>query len=114
MDSESKDRVISELRTIVEKVEQKAQVAPDNPDVVALRRIVECANHRLPEIHSHPIMLRLPIGDVKRRHLFSGMNLYSHSDAIDNPLEILDRQIPLALGLRLFMPRHNQTNSSVR
>jgi len=33
--------MIDDLRTIVEKVEQKAHVPPDNPDVIALRRIVE-------------------------------------------------------------------------
>jgi hypothetical protein len=41
MDAESKVRVIDDLRTIVNKVEQKANVPPDNPDLVALRRIVE-------------------------------------------------------------------------
>jgi len=41
MDAESKVRVIDVLRTIVNKVEQKAHVPPDNPDLVALRRIVE-------------------------------------------------------------------------
>ena len=41
MVAESKDRMIDDLRTIVEKVEQKAHMPPDNPDVVALRRIVD-------------------------------------------------------------------------
>jgi hypothetical protein len=41
VDTESKNRKIDELATIVEKVEQKAHVAPDNPDLVALRHIVE-------------------------------------------------------------------------
>jgi len=41
MDPESKGRVIDDLRTIVNKVEQKSHVPPDNPDLVALRRIVE-------------------------------------------------------------------------
>ena len=41
MVAESKDRMIDDLRTIVEKVEQKAHVPPDNPDVIALRRIVD-------------------------------------------------------------------------
>ena len=41
VDTESKNRKIDELATIVEKVEQKAQVPPDNPDLVALRHIVE-------------------------------------------------------------------------
>jgi len=41
MIAESKDRMIDDLRTIVEKVEQKAHMPPDNPDVVALRRIVD-------------------------------------------------------------------------
>jgi hypothetical protein len=41
MDAEFKVRVIDDLRTIVNKVERKAHVSPDNPDLVALRRIVE-------------------------------------------------------------------------
>lgn len=41
MDAESKDRALQDLRTIVEKVEEKAHVPPDNPDLVALRHIVE-------------------------------------------------------------------------
>ena len=41
MDTESKNRKIGDLATIVEKVEQKAHVPPDNPDLVALRHIVE-------------------------------------------------------------------------
>ena len=41
MNTEFKDRMIDDLRTIVEKVEQKAHMPPDNPDVVALRRIVD-------------------------------------------------------------------------
>lgn len=41
MDADSRDRTLEDLRTIVEKVEQKAHVPPDNPDLVALRRIVE-------------------------------------------------------------------------
>jgi len=40
-DAESKERALEELRTIAEKVEQKAHVPPDIPDIVALRRIVE-------------------------------------------------------------------------
>lgn len=38
---DSKSRTIDELRTIVEKVERKAHVPTDNPDVVALKTIVE-------------------------------------------------------------------------
>ena len=41
MDGESKFRVIDHLRTIVDKVEAKAHVPTDNPDLVALRRIVQ-------------------------------------------------------------------------
>jgi hypothetical protein len=41
VDTESKNRKIDELATIVEKVERKAHVPPDNPDLVALRHIVE-------------------------------------------------------------------------
>ena len=41
MNAESRDRTLEDLRTIVEKVEQKAHVPPDNPDLVALRQIVE-------------------------------------------------------------------------
>jgi hypothetical protein len=41
VDTESKDQRIDDLRTIVEKVERKTHVASDNPDIVALRRIVE-------------------------------------------------------------------------
>jgi hypothetical protein len=40
MDGESKVRVIDHLRTIVDNVEAKAHVPTDNPDLVALRRIV--------------------------------------------------------------------------
>ena len=32
---------LDDLRTIVEKVEQKADVPADNPDVIALKNIVE-------------------------------------------------------------------------
>ena len=49
MGAESKDRTLEALRTIVESVEEKAQVPPDNPDVVALRQIVE---HRIVELES--------------------------------------------------------------
>jgi len=49
MDAESKDRALEDLRTIVEKVERKAHVPPDNPDLVALRHIVE---HRIIELES--------------------------------------------------------------
>jgi len=42
MDAESRDRALEDLRTIVEKVEQKAHVPPSNPDLVALRQIVDC------------------------------------------------------------------------
>ena len=41
MDADSRDRTLQDLRTIVEKAEQKAHVPPDNPDIVALRQIVE-------------------------------------------------------------------------
>jgi hypothetical protein len=41
MDTDSRNRTLQDLRKIVEKVEQKAHVAPDNPDIVALRQIVE-------------------------------------------------------------------------
>jgi hypothetical protein len=41
VNTESKNRKIDDLATIVEKVEQKAHVPPDNPDLVALRQIVE-------------------------------------------------------------------------
>jgi hypothetical protein len=41
MDTNSRDRTLQDLRTIVEKVEQKAHVSSDNPDIVALRQIVE-------------------------------------------------------------------------
>jgi hypothetical protein len=41
VDTESKNRKIDDLATIVEKVEQKAHVPADNPDLVALRHIVE-------------------------------------------------------------------------
>ncbi len=49
MDADSRDRTLQDLRTIVEKVEQKAHVAPDNLDIVALRQIVE---HRIIELVS--------------------------------------------------------------
>jgi hypothetical protein len=41
--------MLEDLRTIVEKVEQKAQVPSDNPDLVALRQIVE---HKITELES--------------------------------------------------------------
>jgi len=49
MDADSRDRTLEDLRTIVEKVEQKAQVPSDNPDLVALRQIVE---HKITELES--------------------------------------------------------------
>jgi len=55
MDADSRDRTLEDLRTIVEKVEQKAHVPSDNPDLVALRQIVE---HKITELEtkedSHP------------------------------------------------------------
>ena len=50
MDAESKDRALQDLRTIVEKVEEKAHVPPDNPDLVALRQIVE---HKIAELETN-------------------------------------------------------------
>ena len=41
MDKESKDRKIDDLRTVVEEVERKAHVPANNPDLVALKQIVE-------------------------------------------------------------------------
>lgn len=41
MDADSRDGTLQDLRTIVEKVEQKAHLPPDNLDMVALRQIVE-------------------------------------------------------------------------
>jgi hypothetical protein len=49
MDTDSKDRTLQDLRTIVEKVERKAHVPPNNPDLVALRQIVE---HKITELES--------------------------------------------------------------
>ena len=49
MDADSRDRTLQDLRTIVEKVEQKAHLPPDNPDIVALRQIVE---HKIIELVS--------------------------------------------------------------
>jgi hypothetical protein len=49
MDTDSRDRVLQDLRTIVEKVERKAHVPPENPDIVALRQIVE---HKIIELES--------------------------------------------------------------
>ena len=49
MDAESRDRALEDHRTIVQKVEQKAHVPPDNPDLVALREIVE---HRIVDLES--------------------------------------------------------------
>ena len=51
MDGESKDRALQDLRTIVEKVEEKAHVPPDNPDLVALRDIVE---RKIAELETDP------------------------------------------------------------
>jgi hypothetical protein len=41
MDAEGKNRTIEDLRTIVEKVERKAHVPSDDPDIIALWHIVE-------------------------------------------------------------------------
>ena len=49
MEAESRDRALEDLRTIVDKVEQKAQVPPNNPDLIALRQIVE---HKITELES--------------------------------------------------------------
>jgi hypothetical protein len=49
MDADSRDRTLEDLRTIVQKVEQKAHVPPDNPDLVVLRKIVE---QRITELES--------------------------------------------------------------
>jgi hypothetical protein len=49
MDTESRDRALEDLRTIVDKVEQKAHVPPDNPDLVALWQIVE---HKIADLES--------------------------------------------------------------
>ena len=49
MDAESRDRALDDLRTIVEKVERKAHVPPNNPDLIALRQIVE---HKISELES--------------------------------------------------------------
>jgi len=49
MDAESRDRALDDLRTIVEKVEQKAHVPPNNPDLIALRQIIE---HKISELES--------------------------------------------------------------
>jgi hypothetical protein len=49
VDADSRDRTLEDLRTIVEKVEQKAQVPANNPDLVALRQIVE---HKISELES--------------------------------------------------------------
>jgi len=49
MDAESRDRALDDLRTIVEKVERKAHVPPNNPDLIALRQIVE---HKITELES--------------------------------------------------------------
>jgi hypothetical protein len=49
MDTDSKDRTLQDLRTIVEKVERKAHAPPNNPDLVALRQIVE---HKITELES--------------------------------------------------------------
>jgi len=52
VDGESKDRALQDLRTIVEKVEEKAHVPPDNPDLVALRDIVE---RKIAELETNPV-----------------------------------------------------------
>jgi len=49
MDAESRDQALEDLRTIVEKVEQKAHVPASNPDLVALRQIVE---HKITKLES--------------------------------------------------------------
>jgi hypothetical protein len=41
---------LADLRTIVAKVEQKAHVPADNPDVIALKNIVE---HRIEELQDN-------------------------------------------------------------
>jgi hypothetical protein len=49
VDVDSKVRAQT-LRAVVEKVEKKAHVAPDNPDLVALRHIVE---HKITELETN-------------------------------------------------------------
>jgi hypothetical protein len=49
MDADSRDRTLEDLRTIVEKVERKTHVPLENPDLVALREIVE---QRITELES--------------------------------------------------------------
>lgn len=51
VDTESNDRKLDDLRNIVEKVERKALVRPDDPDMVALRHIVE---NRISELKQAP------------------------------------------------------------
>ena len=63
MSTESKARAIDDLRTIVEKVEQKAHVPPDNPDLVALRRIVESKICEL-EAEGTPILFPMEAGSL--------------------------------------------------
>ena len=41
VDAASKERMIGDLRTIVEKVQEKVHLSPNNPDIIALRRIVQ-------------------------------------------------------------------------
>jgi len=50
VDAESKGRALEDLRTIVEKVEEKAHVPPDNPDLVALRHIVD---HKIAQLETN-------------------------------------------------------------
>lgn len=44
-------RKLEELRTIVEKVEHEAEVAEDNPDIVALKDIV---NDKIAKLEKRP------------------------------------------------------------
>jgi hypothetical protein len=62
VDKESKDRKIDDLRTIVEKVEQKAHVPPNNPDIVALRHIVE---NKISELESEEHSNHGPSGTLE-------------------------------------------------
>jgi len=53
--------MIGDLRTIVEKVQEKVHLSPDNPDIIALRRIVQTKITELEmgEI-SNPLLSTLP------------------------------------------------------
>jgi len=65
VNTEFKDRMIDDLRTIVEKVEQKAHVPPDNPDashfgVLSKTKSLNWKHNRISIPHPLPTLQKIP------------------------------------------------------